>query len=388
MSDGSHSRRLAANLDRDVHAPHWSRDGKGIYFVTEDRGTAQLYYAGLDGSARAITSGQVRFASSYGTSDSFSMSDNGRVAIVRSSPTEPADVVTFPIDKPTQVTRLTESNDSLLASHKLGETEAFAYDSFDGRPMQGWIVKPPDFNPSKKYALLLEIHGGPHAMYGVEFQEEFQIYAAHGFVVVYVNPRGSTGYGEEFGNVIHTKYPGDDFKDLMAGVDAVIAKGYIDPKRLTVTGGSGGGLLTAWAIGHTNRFAAAVAQYPVTNWFTQVGTADGGYMHAANWMKSMPWDNPTQYIEHSPVFFAQNFATPTMIITGQADRRTPIAQSEELYFALKARKVPAVLVEIPDEPHGIRGAHPSHRIAKTENVLAWIEKYTQQASAAATSSGN
>jgi dipeptidyl aminopeptidase/acylaminoacyl peptidase len=376
-ASGSNPKRLAPDLDRDVRAPRWSNDGKGLYVVVEDRGAAHLYYIGLDGSRRQITTGSVRYATSYAGSDSFTVSENGRVAVVRSSPAEPPDVVTFALSKPANVTRLSQANDSLLASHELAGVEEISYDSFDGRPIQGWIVKPPHFDPSKKYPLLLDIHGGPHAMYGVEFQEEFQIYAGHGFVVLYVNPRGSTGYGEEFGDIIHTKYPGDDFKDLMAGVDAVIAKGYIDPKRLAVTGGSGGGLLTAWIIGHTDRFAAAVSQYPVTNWFTQVGTADGGYFHAANWMKSMPWDNPQQYIQHSPVFFAQNFVTPTMIITGQADHRTPIAQSEELYFALKARKVPAVLVEIPDEPHGIRGAHPSHRIAKNENILGWIEKYTK-----------
>ena len=375
--DGSSPKQVAVDLDRDVRAPRWAPDSKGLYGVVEDRGTSHLYYFGLDGSKRQITTGPVRYATSYAGSDNFTLSQNGRVAIVRSNATEPQDVVTFPLNKPQDVTRLSQSNDSLLASHELGAVEEISFDSFDGRPIQGWIVKPPHFDVGKKYPLLLEIHGGPHAMYGVEFQEEFQIYAGHGFVVLYANPRGSTGYGEEFGEMIHTKYPGDDFKDLMAGVDAVIAKGYIDAKRMAVTGGSGGGLLTAWAIGHTDRFAAAVSQYPVTNWFTQVGTADGGYFHAANWMKSMPWDNPQQYIQHSPVFFAQNFVTPTMIITGQADHRTPIAQSEELYFALKARKVPAVLVEIPDEPHGIRGAHPSHRVAKNENILAWIEKYTK-----------
>jgi acylaminoacyl-peptidase len=163
----------------------------------------------------------------------------------------------------------------------------------------------------------------------------------------------------------------------MAGVDLMLGKGYIDSKRLGVAGGSGGGLLTAWIIGHTDRFAAAVSQYPVTNWITQAGTADGGYYYAAVWMKGMPWDNPKQFMEHSPIFFANNFKTPTMVITGEQDLRTPMAESEELYFALKARKVEAVLVRIPDEPHGIRGAHPSHRIVKVEHLLGWIEQHTR-----------
>jgi dipeptidyl aminopeptidase/acylaminoacyl peptidase len=375
-ADGSDQRLLAAKHDRDVRSPHWSADSKTVYFLSDDHGASQLYSATLDGRVERLTSAKARLGSGYAASDAFTMSENGLVATTRSTPQEPADIVAISVRNPAAHTRVTQANDSLMASRKLGEVEELTYDSFDGKPMQGWIVKPPDFDASKKYPLLLEIHGGPHGMYGVEFNHEFQVQAARGFVVLYTNPRGSTGYGEEFGNIIHTKYPGDDYTDLMKGVDAMIAKGYIDPKKLCVTGGSGGGLLTAWIIGHTDRFAAAVSQYPVTNWITQAGTADGGYTHAALWMKSMPWDNPQQFMDHSPIFFAKNFKTPTMVLTGEADLRTPMAQSEELYFALKARKVPAVLIRIPDEPHGIRGAHPSHRIAKMEYVLGWMEKWT------------
>ena len=374
-ADGRNSKLLTGSLDRDAGRPHWSADSKQLYFTAEDRGMSHLYRVTLDGAVTQITTARERFGG-YAAPEPFSLSAGGRVAVVRSTPGAPADVVTFTVDRPAQVVRLTEANDSLLADRAVGAVEEVTYDSFDGRPIQGWIVKPPDFDASRKYPLILDIHGGPHSMYGVEFNHQMQIYAGRGFVVLYTNPRGSTGYGEQFGEIIHTKYPGDDYKDLMAGVDMMIARGYIDPGRLAVTGGSGGGLLTAWIIGHTDRFAAAVSQYPVTNWITQVGTADGGYYHAASWMAAMPWENPQQYLEHSPVFFAKNFKTPTMVITGEADLRTPIAQSEELYFALKARKVDAVLVRIPDEPHGIRGAHPSHRAAKVEHILAWIEKYT------------
>lgn len=376
-ADGSGSKRLAAEFDRDVRSPRWTADSRTIYFLADDHGEAQLYAAAADsGAMKKITSGEQRLGSAYAANDPFTLSANGRIATTRSTPTEPSDLVALWPNNPATMSRITQVNDSLMTDRKLGDVEEISYDSFDGKPIQGWIVKPPDFDPGKKYPLLLEIHGGPHAMYGVEFNHEFQVQAARGFVVLYTNPRGSTGYGEEFGDVIHTKYPGDDYTDLMKGVDAMIAKGYIDPKKLCVTGGSGGGLLTAWIIGHTDRFAAAVSQYPVTNWITQAGTADGGYTHAALWMKSMPWDNPDQFIQHSPVFFAKNFKTPTMVLTGESDLRTPIAQSEELYFALKSRRVPAVLVRIPDEPHGIRGAHPSHRIAKMEYVMAWMEKYT------------
>jgi acylaminoacyl-peptidase len=374
-ADGSGHKLLTSGLDRDVSTPHWSADSKTIYFTADDSGATYVYAATLDAKVKKLSNARHRFTG-YGMPEAFSVSPGGRVAAIRSTPMEPHDVITFTLDRPDEVIRLSNVNDSLLSERAVGAVEEMRYESFDGRPMQGWIIKPPGFDPSKKYPLILEIHGGPHYMYGVDFSHEMQSYAGRGFVVLYVNPRGSTGYGEEFGNVIHTKYPGDDYKDLMAGVDALLAKGYVDAKRLCVTGGSGGGLLTAWAIGHTDRFAAAVSQFPVTNWITQVGTADNGYQHAASWMKAMPWENPQQYIQHSPIFFAGNFKTPTMVITGEADYRTPIAESEELYFALKARKVDSVMVRIPDEPHGIRGAHPSHRIAKLEYILAWLEKYT------------
>lgn len=375
-SEGGDPKLLTGSLDRDVRSPAWSWDSKTIYFLADDRGSAQLFSVNMDGDVKQITDGKWRLGSGYAANDPLSLANNGIVVTTRSTPTEAPDLVAIRSWRKNEMTRITGVNESLLADRQLGAVEEISYDSFDGKPVHGWIVKPPDFNPYTKYPLLLQIHGGPHAMYGVEFQHEFQTQAARGFVVLYTNPRGSTGYGEQFGNIIHTKYPGDDYTDLMKGVDAMIAKGYIDPKKLCVTGGSGGGLLTAWIIGHTDRFAAAVSQYPVTNWITQVGTADGGYTHAALWMKSMPWDNPKQFMDHSPVFFARNFKTPTMVLTGEADLRTPMAQSEELYFALKSMKVPAVLVRIPDEPHGIRGAHPSHRIAKMEHVIGWMEKWT------------
>ena len=371
--DGSNPRNLTASLDRDVRAPHWSWDGKTIYFLVDERGSTQLYSADVEsGAVKPVTSGVQQL----GLNGGFSIANNAMVATVRSTSDSPGDVVVLPAYRQAPPLRLTSVNDSLMSQYQLGRVEEITFDSFDGRNMQGWIIKPPDFDASKKYPFILDIHGGPHSMYGVAFQHELQIQAAHGYVVLYMNPRGSTGYGEEFGNIIHTHYPGDDFKDLMIGVDKMIEKGYIDPRKLCVTGGSGGGLLTAWVIGHTDRFAAAVSQYPVTDWVTQAGTADGGYTHSALWMKTLPWDNPQQFMEHSPIYYAKNFKTPTMVITGESDRRTPIAESEELYFALKAQKVPSVLVRVPQEFHGIR-VYDSHYIAKIEYILAWMEKYTK-----------
>ena len=369
-ADGKNPKNLTASLDRDVRGPHWSWDGKTLYFLVDDRGNTQLYSADPEsGEVKAVTSGVQQLGE-------FSLANNLMAATVRTTPTEPGDITMVPVYKQAPAVKLTHVNDSLMSQYQLGLVEELTYDSFDGKNMQGWIVKPPNFDSSKKYPFILDIHGGPHAMYGVGFQHELQIQAARGFVVLYLNPRGSTGYGEEFGNIIHTKYPGDDFTDLMKGVDQMIAKGYIDPKKLCVTGGSGGGLLTAWTIGHTDRFAAAVSQYPVTNWITQAGTADGGYIHSALWLKAFPWEQPQQFLEHSPIYYAKNFKTPTMVITGEADLRTPIAESEELYFALKAQKVPAVLVRVPDEFHGIRGRN-SHYIEKIEHIMAWMERYTK-----------
>jgi len=369
--DGSNSKNVTASLDRDVRNPHWSWDGKMIYFMVEDHGNSQLYSAEVEtGAVKQVTSGTQELNAN------FTLANNAMIATTRSTPEEPGDVVVLPAYRQAPPTRLTSVNESLMSQYQLGAVEELTFDSFDGKNMQGWIIKPPNFDPSKKYAFILDIHGGPHSMYGVNFQHELQIQAARGYVVLYMNPRGSTGYGEDFGNIIHTHYPGDDYKDLMIGVDKMIEKGYIDPKKLCVTGGSGGGLLTAWVIGHTDRFAAAVSQYPVTDWVTQAGTADGGYTHSALWMKTLPWDNPQQLIEHSPIYFAKNFKTPTMVITGESDRRTPIAESEELYFALKAQKIPSVLVRVPDEFHGIHG-HNSHYIDKIEYIMAWMEKYTK-----------
>ena len=372
--DGKGLKLLGSSIDNNYHSPVWKLDSTGVYVVIESKGQSHLHYASLNGSIEPLTSGNLRFATSYGPSDRITMANNGNVAITSSSPDHPKDVYAIALASGAKPLQLTNTNEGLLAARKMGRTEDLNWKSTDGKPMQGWIILPPDFDATKKYPLILDIHGGPHMMYGVEFQHQMQMFASRGFVVLYTNPRGSTGYGEEFGNMIHTKYPGDDYHDLMTGVDAVLAKGYVDPKRLYVTGGSGGGLLTAWIVTQTDRFAAAVSQYPVTNWFTQAGSADIGLL-MTRWMNAMPWENPQQYISRSPVFFVNKVKTPTMILTGEEDWRTPIAQSEEFYFALKVRGVDTVLVRFPKEPHGIRGAFPSHRILKVEHILGWFDKH-------------
>ncbi len=243
--------------------------------------------------------------------------------------------------------------------------------------MQGWLVTPPDFDPSKKYPLLLEIHGGPFAAYGPQFSAEIQLYAAAGYVVLYSNPRGSTSYGYDFANEIHHNYPGQDYDDLMSGVDAVLARGFIDEESLFVTGGSGGGVLTAWIVGKTDRFRAAVVAKPVINWADFALTSDGAPFYSMYWFEKMPWEDPDAYWARSPLSLVGNVTTPTALLSGEVDYRTPLEQSEQFYEALKIRKVDTILVQIPEASHGI-GARPSHLIAKVDNILAWFARYAKK----------
>ena len=269
---------------------------------------------------------------------------------------------------------LTSLNEELLTQKKPGHVEEISFDSSkDKRKIQGWIVHPPDFDPAKKYPLVLEIHGGPFADYGDRFDLEKQVLASRGYVVLYTNPRGSTSYGEEFSNLIHHAYPGDDFYDLNSGVDAVIAKGYIDTNNLFVTGGSGGGVLTCWTIEHTDRFRAAASLYPVINWYSFALTSDIPFI-AKYWFSGLPWDNTDNYMQRSLTNLVAKVKTPTLVMTGEADYRTPISEAEQFYEALKLLNIDTVLVRVPEEPHGI-GRRPSHHIAKMLYIAGWFEQH-------------
>ncbi len=258
---------------------------------------------------------------------------------------------------------------------QLGATEEIWFESsFDHRMIQGFIVKPPGFDPRKRYPLILEIHGGPFADYGDRFAAEMQLYAAAGFVVLYANPRGSTGYGEEFGNLIHHDYPSHDYDDLMSGVDAMLAKGYVDKDQLFVTGGSGGGVLTAWIVGKTDRFRAAVSAKPVINWMSFVLTSDGTNFYTRYWFEAPPWEKPEEYLRRSPLQYVGNVKTPTMLLTGEQDFRTPISEAEQFFTALKLRKVDTALVRFPGASHDLI-TRPSQLIAKVNYILAWFEKH-------------
>jgi dipeptidyl aminopeptidase/acylaminoacyl peptidase len=290
---------------------------------------------------------------------------------VATSPMKPNDIVAFDVRTPA-IKQLTDVNGDVLAGKRLATTEEVWYTSVDGQRIQGWIVKPADFDAKKKYPMMLEIHGGPHSMYNVGFNFSRQDHASNGFVMLYTNPRGSTGYGSAFGNAIKNAYPGKDYNDLMAGVDTVINRGFVDSNRLYVFGCSGGGVLTAWTVGHTDRFAAAASMCPVINWLSFVGTTDGSswYYNFAKY----PWDDPSEHLKRSPLMYVGNVKTPTMLMTGVNDLRTPISQTEEFYEALKIRKVPTAMIRFNNEWHGTSST-PSNFIRTQLYLRSWFDKY-------------
>lgn len=370
-ADGSNPRALTSSLDRSPADITWAADGRGVYFTVQSEGSSNLYYVSLTGQYRPITRGAHMLTMG-------DMSKSGVVVGTRSTVDRPTDIMSVDVRTPDRIRMLTNVNGDLLAGKQLATTEEVWYASVDGYRIQGWIVKPPDFDPSKKYPLMLEIHGGPHSMYNVGFSFARQDHAANGYVLLYTNPRGSTGYGSAFGNAIKNAYPGKDYDDLMAGVDTVINRGYIDTNRLYVFGCSGGGVLTSWIVGHTNRFAAASANCPVTNWLSFVGTTDG-----ASWYRNFekyPWDDPSEHLRRSPLMYVGNVKTPTMLMTGVNDLRTPMAQTEEYYQALKMLNVPTAMIRFNNEWHGTSST-PSNFLRTQAYLRSWFEKWTTPPSA-------
>jgi dipeptidyl aminopeptidase/acylaminoacyl peptidase len=368
--DGSSPRVLSEKLDRDAQEPQWASDNSGVYFHYDDQGNTKIGFCSTDGVCKKVADNVASSTSAYG-GGFFSISRNGTIAMTYGRPDNPGDVAVL---SGGAMKVLTSLNADLLAQKKPGHVEEIWYESSkDKRKIQGWIIHPPDFDPSKKYPLAIEIHGGPFANYGDRFDIEKQVLASHGFVVLYTNPRGSTSYGEEFANLIHHAYPGDDFEDLNSGVDAVIAKGYIDTKNLFVTGGSGGGVLTSWMIEHTDRFRAAVVLYPVINWYSFALTTDIQFT-IKYWFPGNPWEATDNYMKRSLTTLVSKVKTPSLVMTGEADYRTPISEAEQFYKALKLLNVETVLVRVPEEPHGI-SRRPSHHIAKMLYIAGWFEQH-------------
>ncbi len=372
-TDGSGKYKIELDLDRNISNIYWSGDDKKIFFQYDDKGTTKIGSTTLDGKLDSVIDevGGLSFSRPY-SGGFFSLSKNNRYSFTYGTVYNPADLA---VGYKGSKNRLTNLNKDLFDYKKLGNVEEIWYEStFDGEMIQGWIVKPPNFDESKKYPLILEIHGGPHTNYGFHFSSEVQLFASKGYVVLYTNPRGSTSYGKEFANLIHHNYPSQDYDDLISGVDNLIERGYIDDNNLFVTGGSGGGVLTSWIIGKTDRFTAAVVAKPVINWYSFVLYADNiGYFYKY-WFKDLPWVDPESYLKRSPISYVGNVKTPTMVLTGEKDYRTPMAESEQFYAGLKLNKVESMLVRIPNANHGI-ASKPSNLIVKVNAIISWFEKY-------------
>ena len=348
---------------------YWSADGRSLFDTVEKQGRTPLVRVDAHtGAVSEITRGDQAVIG-------FSISpDGGTMVALVSTPTMIGELVTVSADG-TQ-TRITDFNQKLWSQLNITVPEEINYTSFDGKRIQGWIQKPPDFDPSKKYPMILNIHGGPHAAYGWVFDHEFQWMAAKGYVVLYINPRGSTSYGQEFGNIIQYHYPGDDYRDLMVGVDELLKRGYVDPKKLGVTGGSGGGVLTNWTITHTDRFAAAVSQRDISNWASWWYTADFT-LFQPNWFKAPPFEDPQDYNDRSAITFVKNIHTPVLFVLGESDYRTPQdSGGEQLFRALKYMKRSTSMVVFPRETHELsRSGEPWHRIERLEYIVGWFDKW-------------
>ena len=363
--DGSNLRCITESLDQTPSPGVWGKNSSGVYFNVREFGQSNVYHADIKGKVKKITNGNHML-----TMNDLVGSD---AVATWTDPSNPSDIISFSIDKPNKINRLTDVNKDIFYNVEFGEVEEITYKSVDEKYVQGWIVKPPNFDSNKKYPLVLRIHGGPHSMYHVGFNYNFQLHAAQDQVVLYTNPRGSTGYGYDFANAIQNAYPGNDYDDIMYGVDEVISRGYIDENRMYVYGGSGGGVLTSWIVGKTDRFAAASVNYPVTNWFSFVGTTDG-----ATWyynFKNYPWEDPSEHIKRSPLMYVANVKTPTMLMCGEEDLRTPISQTEEYYQALKMNKVPTVMIRFTDEYHGT-SSKPSNFLRTHGYINAWFDKHS------------
>ena len=362
--DGSNSHEIGEALDRSPINVTWANDSSGVFFNVRDKGTTNIYFVSVKSDVRSVTSGNHMLAFT-------DVDEKGRAVGTLSSYHNPGDIVAIDLSTG-NVEQLTFVNEDILGDVQLGAVEEIWYDSVGDFRIQGWIVKPPSFESEKQYPIMLAIHGGPHGMYHTGFNFGWQEHAANGYVVLYTNPRGSAGYGSAFGNAIKNAYPSRDFDDLMNGVDQVLERGFVDEKNMFVYGCSGGGVLTAWVVGHTDRFAAASSNCPVVNWLSFVGTTDG-----ATWYRNfakMFWEDPSEYLERSPLMYVGNVTTPTMLMTGVNDLRTPISQTEEYYQALKMRKIPTAMVRFNEEFHGT-SSKPSNFMRTQLYLRYWFEKH-------------
>ena len=376
-SNGKNRTTISGNFDNSISNIVWDSSGNGLYCTYDEKGNSKVAYISLSGKVTKLADnlGGTTIGRPY-ASGSFSVAKNGTIVYTHTRPEYPSELAVIKDKESSKL--ITNLNEDLLSRRVLGKTEEVWYtSSFDGRKIQGWLVKPPFYDSRKKYPLLVENHGGPILNYGDRFTSEIQLYAADGYVVFYPNPRGSTSYGEEFANLLYNNYPGQDYNDVMDGVDYLVKKGVVDNNKLFVTGGSAGGIMTAWMIGKNKRFRAAVVVKPVMNWISKTLVADNYFGYANSRYPGQPWENFETYWKFSPLSLVGNISTPTMVMVGMNDLRTPPSEAKQLYHALKLRKIETVFVEIPGASHGIANK-PSNLISKVAHVLAWLNKYNLQ----------
>jgi len=382
--DGGNPHQIVKEINKSIMDIEWEPSGKGLYLQFIDEGIAKLAYAEIDGDTNILAdhlgfsmNGKPYTPFEESGEISFSIAKHNRFVATIRTPYHPSDLVAG-VREEQNLKQLTTLNEDVLGYKKLGKVETFTYDvEIPNKPtetIQGWIIKPPEFDPDNKYPLILDIHGGPFAAYGPNFTPELQLMAAAGYVVLYVNPRGSTSYTERFAQLIQNDYPGDDYHDLMAGVDYVIKQGYIQKDNLFVTGGSAGGIMTTWVVGHTDRFRAAAACNPVVYEYSACLTGDDYPYWIKYFHQGFPWDKPDYYKKSSSITHVGNVNTPTILITGEQDYRTPISETEMFYQALKLRKIDTAMVRVPEASHHL-SARPSYLISKVEHTLAWFDKY-------------
>ncbi|MCT2557837.1 S9 family peptidase [Tsuneonella sp. YG55] len=370
-ADGSGARQLAGNLDRGVDAIAWAADSRGLVIKYDDDGKGRLARVGLDGTVRPVTDALAggSLDRPY-TGGEFSLARNGTIAFTTGDVDTPGDVAMLANGNARVLTDL----NAQLRAKDLGSIRALSVTAPDGLRVPAWLMTPPGYVQGTRVPTILEIHGGPATAYGAYFATDYQLYAAAGYAVLFTNPRGSTSYGQAFTDHIERAYPGKDHDDLMAAVDAAVAAGIADPENLFITGGSGGGVLTAWAIGKTDRFRAAAVQKPVINMVSQVLIADNPAYFGPYWFGTMPWEDPQGYWARSPLSLVGNVKTPTLVVVGTEDRRTPPAEAEQYYAALQAREVPTALVRVPGASHSIT-ARPSQSAARASAIIAWFDRY-------------
>ena len=375
-ADGSNTRQLAADFDREFSDLRWRADGRALFAMIEDAGELRVVRIDLKGEVTPEISGigGTSIGRPY-AAGSYSLSATRRpvFAYTAAAPDKPADIAVA--GGSVEERELTALNDDLLPHLALASIEEIQVPSrHDGLEIEAWVALPPGFEPDGSYPMILEIHGGPFAMYGPTFAAEIQRFAAEGYVTVYVNPRGSTGYGEAFAQAIDLAYPGYDYDDLMSVVDHLIAKQYVSADRLFVTGGSGGGILTAWIVGKTQRFAAAASIKPVINWMTMALAADIAAFVKRHWIRADPWEDAAAFLDRSPIMLVGEVTTPTLVMVGEEDWRTPTWEAEQFYTALKLKGVDTALIRVPGASHSI-ASRPSRLIAKTDNIMGWFQRY-------------